>query len=403
MDSTGYILILIELLNENIGILLSEIKNQCKRLIVGIPDDEVRMRILGPGEYEDTEVIKKRLLESKYIDEVIVVDKTHTLYENMAEILEYDVVFDGKKYNIPAITKLEEFAKAFGKENEILNKIHEINYDLIDKFNEVCEKVGAEYYLFFGSALGAIRHQAIIPWDNDVDTILKREDGDKIRKNKAIFDGNFFYINSDIMGEKRYFDSVDRIGYKKAYISHNPEREKFYGNNMNSIHLDLFLLDKTYDNFWGKLQRYELAVLYGLMNAYRHESFFADYPKWMRKANDILKIVGKIFPLSWLRKRADKVARRFDKDDNAPYYFLSNDVFQKLFQLYPVSVFSKPIKVPFGKTEAYISPECDTICRTIFGNYEELPPAHMRIPHCGREYMTADSYVFEEPDRVRIL
>ena len=57
------------------------------------------------------------------------------------------------------------------------------------------------------------------------------------------------------------------------------ETEADYENYYNSIHLDLFLIDKTYDDFKGKFQRFELALLYGLMNARRHKSMFFDYTK----------------------------------------------------------------------------------------------------------------------------
>ncbi len=282
---------------------------------------------------------------------------------------------------------------------EILKKVQDINYEMFREFDGICRKYGLDYFLNFGSLLGALRHKGFIPWDNDIDVVMKRRDWDGLKEHKDDFSDKYFWLGNDILGDKRYYDCIDRIGYKKAYFRADEDACRFYGNYFNSIHLDLFLIDRTYDNFWGKLQRYELAVLYGLMNAYRHESMFFDYDEKMRKQNRILCFFGRMIPLKWLKKRADKVARRFDKDEKAPFWFISNDVFQKLMMLFPAYVFEHAVDAPFGDITAKIAAGADEMCRMIFGDYMQLPPPEHRVPHCGRVPMTADSFVFEEPER----
>lgn len=289
-------------------------------------------------------------------------------------------------------THIDEFQK-------ILEKVQKVNYDMLRVFDEMCRKYNIEYFLNYGSLLGALRHQAIIPWDNDVDVVMKRWEADKIIEHKNEFKDPYFWLGNDILGKKKYFDCINRFCYKDAYINMDEERDRYYENYYNSIHFDMFLIDKTYDNFWGKLQRFELGVLYGLMNAYRHESLFADYNEKMKKQNKILCFWGKFIPLPWLKKRADRVARRFDNDKNAPYYFYSNDTIRMLNMPFPAEIFDHAVDVPFGDITSKIACEGDRMCRMIFGDYMQLPPVEQRIPHVGRMYMTADSYVFEEPER----
>lgn len=57
---------------------------------------------------------------------------------------------------------------------------HEICLELLDKFVEVCEKNGVEYYLAFGSCLGAIRHQGYIPWDINIDVLMTWDEFKKL-------------------------------------------------------------------------------------------------------------------------------------------------------------------------------------------------------------------------------
>ena len=123
----------------------------------------------------------------------------------------------------------------------------------------------------------------------------------------------------------------------------------------------------------------------------------ADYSKGMKIANAILRKVGCCLSLNWLRKRVDKVAKRFDKDPRAPYYFISNCALCKLKLLFPADIFDKAIDVPFEGLEVYVPEKYDEFLRLIFGNYMELPPESARVPHWGRILISADTFVFEEP------
>ena len=54
--------------------------------------------------------------------------------------------------------------------------------DLLKAFIEICEKNRLDYWVYAGSLLGAVRHKGFIPWDDDVDTCMAREDIDRLRE-----------------------------------------------------------------------------------------------------------------------------------------------------------------------------------------------------------------------------
>lgn len=53
---------------------------------------------------------------------------------------------------------------------------HQVLYEILDCFKEYCETAGLNYFLIGGSALGAVRHGGIIPWDDDIDVGMLRKD-----------------------------------------------------------------------------------------------------------------------------------------------------------------------------------------------------------------------------------
>lgn len=281
-------------------------------------------------------------------------------------------------------------------DNKTLKKIQDINYDMLQEFDLICRRHSIEYFLNFGSVLGAVRHKGFIPWDNDIDTVIKRHEYEKLMQYRNEISEQYFWLEPDCLEKKKYFDCVPRLGYRFAHVKEDEDFCNYYNNLYSGIHLDIFLIDKTRDNLWGRLQRFELAVLYGLMNAYRHSYFFYDYDKKMQRRNKILCSIGRYISLPWLKKRADKVARRFNDDPKAEYYFISNDALQKLTMLFPRELFDHTVDMPFGKVNAKVSCDADKMCKILFGDYMQLPPMGQRVPHFGRRLLRADLFVFDE-------
>lgn len=63
-----------------------------------------------------------------------------------------------------------------------LQKVQMIQQELLDEFVRVCEDNKLKYYSSYGTLIGAVRHNGSIPWDNDSDVCMPREDFEKFKK-----------------------------------------------------------------------------------------------------------------------------------------------------------------------------------------------------------------------------
>ena len=77
-----------------------------------------------------------------------------------------------------------------------MNDLQKCQLDLLKAFVAVCEKHNLRYFLVAGSCLGAVRHQGFIPWDDDIDVGMPREDYDKYIELQKEYEGTKYFIQT---------------------------------------------------------------------------------------------------------------------------------------------------------------------------------------------------------------
>lgn len=202
--------------------------------------------------------------------------------------------------------------------DEKRKQIWAVELDLFSKFVTVCEKYKLKYYADSGTLLGAVRHKGFIPWDDDMDFVMFRDDYDKLCEvgEKEFSHPYFFQSERTDPGTIRGHVQIRNSLTTGILLSEINEKYKFN----QGIFIDIFPMDNLppapeRKDYWRELyalkQRYReyvnthVQVDYEILDQYYFE--FEDCAK--RYANIE---ASKIALLSY--EINNKVGNRFVKD-----------------------------------------------------------------------------------------
>lgn len=120
-----------------------------------------------------------------------------------------------------------------------LRRLQLAELEILDELIRICRAHELRYYLTGGSLLGAIRHEGFIPWDDDIDVALPREDYDRFAVLcSRELDGRFFYQSPET--DPGYFLSYAKLRMNGTEIYEPRFRDSRFHKG---IYIDLFPLD----------------------------------------------------------------------------------------------------------------------------------------------------------------
>lgn len=122
---------------------------------------------------------------------------------------------------------------------ETLLRLKQIELETLKVFHEYCAKHSLQYYLIGGALLGAVRYGGFIPWDDDIDVGMLREDYERLKKicNRDPIDGYFLQYNET--------DPAFARGIIKLRLN-NTKVVELSSKNVkmhNGIYIDIFPID----------------------------------------------------------------------------------------------------------------------------------------------------------------
>ena len=270
---------------------------------------------------------------------------------------------------IPASFLKEEVRDEYLVSKEI-KKVWAIELDLFQTLYGVCQRHGIKLFGGFGTLLGAIRHRGFIPWDDDLDVWMLREDYNKFLSIASYeFDDPYFLQTTE--NDKDYFNPFARLRNSRTtgiLVSKNNKCN-------NGIYLDIIPLDNINSNYYiQKIKNLWIYSLNVIANAYVYN---VNPSICTRLAHYILHLPFVPYNPLKVYRCINKLAERKNKEKSEigvvvywPYSFDRNHFFSKEFD--------ETVMMPFENIQMPVPKGYANILTILYGDYMKFPPIENR-------------------------
>lgn len=138
-------------------------------------------------------------------------------------------------------------------ENAEVKKIQKVALDILLEIDRICQANDIEYMLSCGTALGAVRHQGFIPWDDDLDIAMTRENYERFVQVLPTALGEDYYYHC-FEADCRYNVLLPNMKVRKKGTC-ILERNKLLRHHCdgNGLFVDVFVFDKVSEKGWQNI------------------------------------------------------------------------------------------------------------------------------------------------------
>ncbi len=272
-----------------------------------------------------------------------------------------------------------------------LNTLREIEKDMLREIDRICRQHDIQYFISYGTMLGAVRHGGFIPWDDDVDVAMLRSEFEKFRQiAPKELNERFSYESHTNSNGYHYF--FDRITAKDTYFASKYSD----GYEMHKgISVDIFVVDnvpadeKAAYRFWKGLMRRRMLMNVRWKNTARHGKAY---------------LLSKLL-LPFLRLRSmdsysnayEKAVRKYEHKETGRVMPASSD--HKYRGTFPIETFSQVIPYRFDDVDTFIPVGYEDFLKAWYtDSYMEMLPLSEQNPFHDYYRLDLGSHIQENSD-----
>lgn len=248
-----------------------------------------------------------------------------------------------------------------------------IRKEILQKFHELCEKHNLHYSLAYGTLLGAVRHGGMIPWDDDIDLTMPRQDYEALCK---LFPTNDCKERYQFVCNKNHPEIRTKIGY---FIDYSTVTEtagcmpEYHG-----IHIDIYPLDvmpndpKERKKLLRKREIYQRLILLKDL----HPQVMKGMQKWSRYAVQLL-----LAPISAkkLYEKLHKLSGKWNAMPEAEKKEVCCLVESGKALTFSYDSTKEYALYPYDGCEYLAFKDYDAPLKAWYGEYMQLPPESDRV------------------------
>lgn len=265
-----------------------------------------------------------------------------------------------------------------------LSLLHETLFKCLGEFDRICRKHGIKYYLGGGTLLGAARHEDIIPWDDDMDVMMLRDDYKRF----------ISVVESEINREEFFFQSSDTDSeyhsiFTKIRLNGTEFRTRFssrFGNMHQGIFIDIFVHDKTADiKLLQKLHVF-LTLFVRSMVFHKWEGTPMHFYGRLRLLCRLTTLFIRHTDIRTLEKIQERTVTFFDKFPTRSLYDGTGEHLRH--GAFPAKWLGRPKYLRFGTREYPVPSDYQKYLEYSYGDYMKLIPASLR--KAGHDVVSVD-------------
>ena len=249
-------------------------------------------------------------------------------------------------------------------------RVWAVQIDLYLQFAQICSKHGIRFQVFAGTLLGAIRHNGYIPWDDDFDVAMTRDEYIKFTC-VAQKELSYPYFLQTALTDRKYF-----FGYARMRNSETTGVISTYSsiNYNNGIYLDIFVLDgraeTAVQNFVQSKLRW-IAIIILLASArYENARHTARvFYSCIKPFASLIPYTRRVHFYDWVMSMYGRNPRHWNLNTHGDYsckYGMTAEQWAEVQY------------VPFEWFEVPVPRDYDGVLKSVYGDYMKLPPIEER-------------------------
>lgn len=252
--------------------------------------------------------------------------------------------------------------------NLLQKQLWNTEQEILDVIHRVCEEHNLRYSLSWGTLIGAIRHQGFIPWDDDVDIMMPREDYNQLMELWPSL-GLSEYIMEDYHTDNGYVNNFAKVRKNHTtFLQDEAERERAHHKG---VFVDIFPGDRRAPGKMSGIIQYiacAINLLYSRGYTSGSKGIIGKIEKILLKTDRKNYFKRKLIAEKWVTKW---------KHCETEYMFPCTLECCRWF--FPSDLFDELIEVPFNGKKYKSIKKYDEFLRISYGDYMKFPPVEERV------------------------
>lgn len=246
--------------------------------------------------------------------------------------------------------------------------------DMMRWFHEFCEENNLTYYVVGGTMLGAMRHEGFIPWDDDIDVAMPREDYSKLERLMGNLGGRYVLETPNSEHADFFYPSSKLYDAETTLVENTRYKIK------RGIYLDVFPLDGAGNTKEEGIAYYQkvkfrknllLTLTTGIRkgrNLYKNLAVYIMHmlPNWVLNKKKILRSLDALC--------AQRNFEQYEFGGNLVGNWMEREVM-------PRGYFGKPQLYKFESIWVYGVEKADEYLTALYGDWQKLPPIEKQKSH----------------------